>query len=100
MLIGPVRRPSLRDLRPDVEGARILRRKVRRWKPEVVAFVGVTLYRSVFGVKKAITLGPQAEAFEGARVFVLPNPSGRNANYSQAEMLAAFVDLRRSIKDR
>ena len=31
----------------------------------------------------------------GARVFVLPNPSGRNANYSYAEMLAAFKALGR-----
>jgi G:T/U-mismatch repair DNA glycosylase len=30
-------------------------------------------------------------------VFVLPNPSGRNANYSHAEMLAAFRALRRYI---
>src|SRR6476619_6551567 len=30
-------------------GTRILRRKVRRWRPRVVAFVGVTLFRSIFG---------------------------------------------------
>jgi TDG/mug DNA glycosylase family protein len=94
--------PGIDTLRPEeyVEGARILRRKVRRWKPDVVAFVGVTLYRAVFGVKKPITLGAQSELLEGARVFVLPNPSGRNANYSQAEMLAAFVGLRASLDKR
>src|SRR3954447_4106506 len=70
--------PGIDTLRPDeyVEGARILRRKVRRWKPEFVAFVGVTLYRSLFSVRGRIALGWQAERFEGARVFVLPNPSG------------------------
>jgi TDG/mug DNA glycosylase family protein len=102
-------------------GARVLRRKVRRWKPTVVVLVGVTLYRSLFGHARArkrradrsgrgperpalrvsqtkgqrITLGLQPVCFEGARVFVLPNPSGRNANFSYAEMLAAFRALAR-----
>ena len=37
--------PGIDSLRPEefVAGARALRRKVRRWKPEVVAFVGVTV---------------------------------------------------------
>jgi TDG/mug DNA glycosylase family protein len=76
-------------------GATVLRRKVRRWAPQVVALVGVTLYRSLFAKRPAnpIALGLQSESFEGARVFVLPNPSGRNANFSYAEMLAAFNDL-------
>ena len=91
--------PGIDTLRP-VEyaaGAAILRRKVRRWKPQVVAFVGVTLFRSVFARKtgEPVVLGAQAEEFEGARVFVLPNPSGRNANYSYQEMLGAFRGLRR-----
>src|SRR5881396_1839209 len=90
--------PGIDTLRPEeyVAGTRALRRKVRRWRPEVVAFVGVTLYRVVFARKSAesVGLGLQIEEFEGARVFVLPNPSGRNANYSYQEMLAAFRGLR------
>ena len=73
----------------------VSRAKVRRFKPEIVAFVGVSLYRWIFDAKGAVTLGPQRVTFEGARVFVLPNPSGRNANFSYAEMLAAFRKLRR-----
>jgi TDG/mug DNA glycosylase family protein len=93
--------PGIDTLRPAeyVAGALVLRRKVRRWKPDVVALVGVTLYRAVFAIKSgaAISLGLQPESItlEGARVFVLPNPSGRNANFSYQEMLAAFRDLRR-----
>jgi mismatch-specific thymine-DNA glycosylase len=77
-------------------GERTLRRKVRRWKPEVVAFVGVTLFRVVFRKRSTepIGLGLQPDLFEGARVFVLPNPSGRNANFSYREMLGAFRGLR------
>jgi TDG/mug DNA glycosylase family protein len=96
--------PGIDTLRPDeyVAGARTLRRKIRRVKPEVVAFVGVTLFRSVFGRRtgQPVALGPQQETLEGARVFVLPNPSGRNANYSYAEMLDAFVRLRRALERR
>jgi len=87
--------PGIDTLRPEeyVAGVRVLRRKVRRFRPKLVAFVGVSLYRAIFAKKGAIALGLQDETFEGARVFVLPNPSGRNANFSYAEMLAAFKDL-------
>ncbi len=79
-----------------VAGLRVLRRKVRRWRPAVVAFVGVTLFRSIYGRRSSVpvALGLQPELFDGARVFVLPNPSGRNANYPYAAMLAAFRALR------
>ena len=93
--------PGIDTLRPEeyVAGTRALRRKVRRWRPEVVAFVGVTLYRVVFVRPPAapVRLGLQDEAFEGAWVFVLPNPSGRNANFSYQEMLSAFRGLRESL---
>jgi double-stranded uracil-DNA glycosylase len=93
--------PGIDTLRPEeyVQGERILRRKVRRWKPRVVALVGVTLYRAVFRRPSAIAvaLGPQAERFEGAEVYVLPNPSGRNANFTYAQMLQAFRSLKGSV---
>src|SRR5471030_2340545 len=96
--------PGIDTLRPEeyVAGARTLRRKIRRVKPEVVAFVGVTLFRSVFGRKtgQPVALGPQEERFEGARVFVLPNPSGRNANFTYDEMLQAFTRLRRDLEEK
>jgi TDG/mug DNA glycosylase family protein len=81
-------------------GVDVLRGKVRRFKPEIVAFVGVSLYRWIFAEKGAVRLGPQRATFEGAQVFVLPNPSGRNANFSYAEMLASFRKLRRRLRAR
>jgi TDG/mug DNA glycosylase family protein len=93
--------PGIDTLRPDeyAEGERILRRKVRRWRPRVVAFVGVTLYRSVFARPAAlpVVVGAQPDRFEGASVFVLPNPSGRNANFTYPEMLRAFRSLNRHL---
>ena len=75
--------------------ARIVRR-VRRYHPAVVALVGVTVFRAMFPHHKgAVSLGLQLEHLNGAAVFVLPNPSGRNAAFSYAEMLAAFRALRR-----
>ena len=111
--------PGIDTLTPQeyLDGERRLRRKVRRWKPAIVAFVGVTLYRSVFDHRRArkarrehrslraqrsprlaVTCGLQRERFEGARVFVLPNPSGRNANFSYPQMLAAFRALARAVR--
>lgn len=92
--------PGIDTLRPAeyVSGAKVLRRKIRRFKPPIVALVGVTLYRSLFNIRSArhVSLGLQTETLEGARVFVVPNPSGRNANFSYAEMLAAFRAVRRT----
>ena len=87
-----------------VAGWRALDRKIRRHRPAVVALVGVTLYRAILplvdgtsGGTLRIRPGLQPLAIHGARVFVLPNPSGRNANFSYAEMLAAFRGLRRHL---
>jgi double-stranded uracil-DNA glycosylase len=90
--------PGINTLRPEefAAGVRTLRRKVRRWKPEVVAFVGVTVYRAMYRKERGpapVSLGLQRDTFEGARVFVLPNPSGRNANFTYAQMLAAYRAL-------
>lgn len=98
--------PGIDDLRPTdyVEGWKILEKKIRRYRPEVVALVGVTLYRAIVPLVTGarppakIALGPQPLTVHGARLFVLPNPSGRNANFSYAEMLRAFAGLRRSLQ--
>ena len=93
--------PGIDTLRPEeyVAGASVLRKKIRKWRHEVVGFVGVTLFRVVFArrVSEPVALGLQPEMLEGARVFVLPNPSGRNANFSYLEMLAAFSSLKAQV---
>ena len=80
-----------------VAGRLRLRRKILRYRPRIVAMVGVTVFRAMFpGRTGPVALGEQQERIGTSIVFVLPNPSGRNANYSYAEMLAAFVALRGS----
>jgi TDG/mug DNA glycosylase family protein len=90
--------PGIDTLRPAefVAGRVRLRRKILRYQPETVAMVGVTVFRAMFSDRKdAVALGPQSEAIGRSAVFVLPNPSGRNANYTRAQMLAAFRALTR-----
>jgi TDG/mug DNA glycosylase family protein len=95
--------PGIDSLRPAeyVEGWAILERKIRRYRPRLVAFVGVTLYRALLPLlhagRAAKVPGRQDITIHGARLFVLPNPSGRNANYSYAEMLEAFRELKREM---
>ena len=89
--------PGIDTLMPEeyVIGRARLRRKILRYQPAIVALVGVTVFRAVFPERTGrVTLGLQAETIGGAAVFVLPNPSGRNANFSYAEMLAAFRTLK------
>ena len=89
--------PGIDTLRPDeyVAGRLRLRRKVYRYRPRILAAVGVTVFRALFPERTgAVTLGPQPERIGASDVFVLPNPSGRNANFTYQEMLAAFRTLR------
>ena len=76
-----------------VKGRQRLAAKVRRYRPEVVAFLGVGAYCHAFGLRSA-GIGRQSEAFEGAQVWVLPNPSGLNANYQLPELVKLFRALR------
>jgi TDG/mug DNA glycosylase family protein len=77
-----------------VAGRARLRRKILRYRPQVVVAVGVTVFRAMFPDRRGpVSLGPQPERIGSSAVFVVPNPSGRNANYSYSEMLAAYVAL-------
>jgi TDG/mug DNA glycosylase family protein len=76
-------------------GRVILTRKITLWRPAVVAFVGVSLYRFTFGVAEGPGPGVKRERIAGARVFVVPNPSGLNASFPGfASKLAWYRRLR------
>jgi double-stranded uracil-DNA glycosylase len=78
-------------------GAENLRRKVRRYRPGVVAFLGLGAYRHAFCDPKA-RLGEQPGRFEDARVWVLPSPSGLNASYQIGALVAELQKLRKAAK--
>ena len=93
--------PGIDTLMPHeyVKGRKRLMAKVRRFRPRVVALVGVTVFRAMFPDHKGpVSLGLQTQTLGSASVYVLPNTSGRNANFSYAEMLAAFRKLARAGK--
>ena len=77
-------------------GADRIARKARRYRPRIVAFVGMGAYRAAFGRPRA-SAGLQEETIAGARIWVLPNPSGRTAGYQMPALTRAFRDLRRSL---
>lgn len=63
------------------QGKRTVLRKIARLKPAVVAFVGASIYPNFCANRACGGVGPKPETIYGARVFVLPNPSGLNANF-------------------
>jgi TDG/mug DNA glycosylase family protein len=66
-------------------GAKQLRAKIKKLAPSVVALVGITIYPLVVPRLRGEALtpgpGPKPELVEGARLFVVPNPSGLNASF-------------------
>lgn len=89
--------PGIDELRPEeyAAGRSRLRAKVRRYQPDMVAFVGITVYRAMFPERSGpVVMGMQKDQLGEAAVFVLPNTSGRNAHFSFEQMLASFKALR------
>jgi TDG/mug DNA glycosylase family protein len=78
-----------------VAGGRKLLRKNKQYRPRIVAFLGVTAYRTAFDRPKA-TVGRQSEHLGESTVWVLPNPSGLNAHYQLAGLAKLYAELRRA----
>jgi TDG/mug DNA glycosylase family protein len=76
-----------------VKGGERLRAKVLRYRPRVLAVLGVGAYRTAFNQPKA-TVGLQKERISDTLLWVLPNPSGLNANYQAPDLARLFRELR------
>ena len=76
-----------------VAGGELLKPKVLRYRPKVLAVLGVGAYRLAFNQPKA-TIGRQEEKIGDTVVWVLPNPSGLNANYQAADLARLFRELK------
>jgi TDG/mug DNA glycosylase family protein len=76
-----------------IEGALRLQKTVRKYRPAMLAILGIGAYRTGFGRKKA-GLGLQAESIGNTRIWVLPNPSGLNAHQTPAPLAKLFAELR------
>lgn len=78
-------------------GAVALERKVRRFRPGAVAFLGMTAYRVAFGHPRAAA-GRQAEPLADAVVWVIPNPSGLQAAYGLDDVVEHLRALRAFVR--
>ena len=79
-----------------VEGGKRLEAKGRRYRPRVVAVLGVGAYRAAFDRPRA-ALGRQDQLLGGSIVWVLPNPSGLNAHYRLHDLAELFRELRTAV---
>ena len=79
-----------------VAGGERLRAKVLRFRPRVLAVLGLGAYRTAFSRPKAV-VGRQEELFGATVLWVLPNPSGLNANYQAAELARLFRELKENL---
>lgn len=70
-------------------GGERLRRFVAEHAPAVVAVAGITAYRTAFGERDARP-GRQPAPFEGAELWVVPNPSGLNAHETIDSLAEAY----------
>ena len=80
-----------------VEGGKRLVRKVRRYRPAFLAFLGLTAYRVGFGQKRA-AIGRHPEPIGETHLWILPNPSGLNAHYQRADLARLFAELREAVE--
>ena len=76
-----------------IAGGKRLRAKVLRYQPRVLAVLGVGAYRTAFNRPKA-TVGRQDETIGATVLWVLPNPSGLNANYQPPALARLFRELK------
>jgi TDG/mug DNA glycosylase family protein len=78
-----------------VAGGEKLRAKVLRYRPRILAVLGVGAYRTAFNQPKAV-IGRQEDRIGNTLLWILPNPSGLNANYQAPDLARLFRELRDS----
>lgn len=79
-----------------VQGGRRLVAKVHRYRPVCLAVLGLGAYRTAFSQPKAV-VGRQPDRLGDTILWVLPNPSGLNANYQQRDLARLFAELRNAL---
>ncbi|HEY9781823.1 MAG TPA: G/U mismatch-specific DNA glycosylase [Leptolyngbyaceae cyanobacterium] len=81
-----------------VIGQQQLAAKVQHYRPQCLAVLGISAYRTAFNRPKAV-MGKQNESLDGAIVWVLPNPSGLNAHYQLEDLKRVYRELLVAVKD-
>jgi TDG/mug DNA glycosylase family protein len=99
--VCPLASASAESLTPAdyASGCAVLRRKLRRYRPRAIAFLGLGAYRIAAGDPNA-TVGQQERPFAGVVAWALPNPSGLNAHYQLADLVECYRALARAVLAR
>lgn len=79
------------------EGGKLLVKKIKKYKPQNLAVLGIGAYRTAFQQPKA-HLGLQNEKIGDVTVWLLPNPSGLNAHYQLNDLAKLFSEVRKVIE--
>lgn len=79
-----------------VQGGQNLVKRIEKFRPKNLAVLGITTFRTAFSQPKA-KIGLQKEKIGGANVWLLPNPSGLNANYQIPDFIELFGALKKSL---
>ena len=91
-----VRRPTARadqlSRKEFISSAVPFEQKIARYAPRVVAFLGKAAYSALSG-QRDITWGLQPTRMEGAAIWVVPNPSGRNRAFALDRLVEAYLQL-------
>lgn len=95
----PTRRADEIDDDEFADAASALLRKLEHYRPQCIAFLGKAAYMAISG-KRTLNWGEQTVRLGGARVWILPNPSGLNRGYSKEQLVEAYAALRQSLPDR
>ncbi|MDT3776654.1 mismatch-specific DNA-glycosylase [Nitrospira sp. MA-1] len=88
-----------------LQGHQALLTKIMTYQPRLVALLGVSMARMLLSSNEAtsvkqlalgnpIQVGLQSIPLCGVPVWVLPNPSGRNAHYSYQQMKVLYCGLK------
>ncbi|MDQ3181276.1 MAG: G/U mismatch-specific DNA glycosylase [Acidobacteriota bacterium] len=75
-----------------IKGGKLLVKKIEKYKPEILAVLGIGAYRTAFNEPKA-KLGLQDKKIGATRIWLLPNPSGLNAHYQLADLAKLFGEI-------
>jgi TDG/mug DNA glycosylase family protein len=91
-----VKRPtaSADQLSPEefTSAAAEFEQKIARYAPRFVAFLGKAAYSALSG-QRELAWGLQSTRMEGAAIWVLPNPSGRNRAFNLDGLVDAYRQL-------
>ena len=76
-------------------GAKNLIRKIKKYRPKIVAILGVHSYRVAFDKKNA-KIGRREEMIGGSVIWILPNPSGLDGRFIPSKLKELFQELKRA----